>query len=209
MEPPVKKKKVWLWFRKGKYYIWWFGGKKSLKFDNADKACNKFVILLLHFLGGISQDPYSNADKLRIESELPVKRKRITKIVQSLQMNAFTYLSEEIMMDNVTEYVVMDEVNLTMNTRFSDKKELYLDIACFYPRISPKLKEKWITCKCICYETRGNCSPQTKFWPQDLSSPPSWNLFSAINLVKTMIIMHNLSIQRNRSVFFSISLPLW
>jgi len=58
----------------------------------------------------------------------------------------------------------------------------------------------------ICYGPGGEQLP-----PPDPSLPPlpADNLFSTKNLVITKICLYNSSIQRNRSVFFGISLPLW
>ena len=56
----------------------------------------------------------------------------------------------------------------------------------------------------ICYGVGGNFPPRPQFAP---SPQLKFNFFR--NLVKSKISLHNSSIHRNWSVFFTIFLPLW
>ena len=59
----------------------------------------------------------------------------------------------------------------------------------------------------ICYGPGGG--GQLPHPDPSLPPLPAEILFSTKNLVITKICLYNSSIKRNRSVFFSISLPLW
>lgn len=120
--------------------------KNRNEFDKVVKAANKFVsFMTLAIEEKINKDPSLDAEKLCIQTELPQKRIRPVKKVHGESVeDAFINSSVEEKFKIKVFYKLMDKINQSMNMRFSDQKDLYLDLACFDPRRFPLLKKDGI-----------------------------------------------------------------
>lgn len=109
---------------------------------NAAKNFVKFMtnVLIRKVKETPSLDEYCN--NINIESELPAKRqKKIKKMPDetSDEVEETSFSGEESFKVNVF-YVVVDQINHSIATRFSDQNRFYQDLSCFDPRRFSELK---------------------------------------------------------------------
>lgn len=113
--------------------------KNRNEFDKVVKAANDFVsFMTLTTEEKIKKNPSLDAEKLCIQTELPQKSIRPMKKVYGESV-------EDVFIDSSVEgkfqievfYKLIDKINRSMNMRFSDQKDLYLDLVCLDPHRFP------------------------------------------------------------------------
>lgn len=114
-------------------------------FENIKAAANRFVFFMTASINQkVDEDPSLDTEKLIIDTELPKKRVRTAKRVHGdtgTSEDAFASSSEEEQFRIKVYNVIVDKLNGALNSRFSNQKQLYLDLSCFDPRRFPEFKK--------------------------------------------------------------------
>ncbi|KAG8177445.1 hypothetical protein JTE90_008629 [Oedothorax gibbosus] len=110
------------------------------KFDQIVEAAEKFVEVMTYILNKKIEESVHCFSDIIIENEFPKKRRIIRK--KKYDENS----QNEVVFDAKQNFKVktflnvIDQINSSMRTRFSDQKRLYQDLSCFDPKRFKEIK---------------------------------------------------------------------